>query len=87
MQAVLWPITMRDVRCHPPVSLCSLYRSEFLTISAGERKMHSAAPIDRTSNGGADHAWQTCLIKQGGRQRKTDEQKARLTARVSHHDK
>ena len=86
MYAVLWSITMGDIHCHS-VFLYSHYGSEFLTISQGKKE--NAQPLCQltTLQTGADHAWQNASDQTRRPAKKADEQKARLTARVSHHNK
>lgn len=62
-----------DIHCHSFAFLYSHHCSEFLTVSPGEKKKErkcTALCQLTTLQTGADHAWQTHLIKQGGRQRK-----------------
>lgn len=73
------------------IFLYSHYCSEFLTISPRKKRMHSAVPIDHTSNGCrscvANASDQTRRPARKKKKKKPDEQKARPTARVSHHNK
>lgn len=85
-------MAMGDIHCHSFAFLYSHHCGEFLTVSPGgkkkrereRKKMHSALPIDHTSNG-----CRSCVANASDqtRRKKTGEQKARLTARVSRHNK
>lgn len=67
-------MAMGDIHCHSFAFLYSHHCSEFLTVSPGEKKKErererkcTALCQLTTLQTGADHAWQTHLIKQGGR--------------------
>lgn len=85
MWAGLQTITVGNIHCHF-LSFYTLTTTVYSWHFLQEKKMHSAVPIDHTSNG-----CRSCVANVSDQTRrtakKTDEQKARLTTWVSRHNK